>query len=534
MATTIREFLVKFGVDADSKKVADFDKKVDGAKSTLKKGAAAALAFAGGLFAIAKTTANTADAAAKASQQVGVTTEQYQELKHAAELSGAGIGEVETALRKQAKAADEARSGNAEYLAEYDRIGIKAAQLNGPLKDQLALFEATADGLKTLKTDQERIAVAQTLFGRSGGKLLPLLNAGSEGIRAMREEAQLLGFVIGNEAAKESEAFNDNLLRATRIVQGLKQTLGVALIPGLTVLLGRFRSWFVANREIIRQRFEKVGQSIAESLIKLGERVDRIDRLVRTKLGGWNTVFNRIAAAVVALAGLRAFVGILNIVKALQAGFALVGSIGAVALAKIVAIAVLVAAAIAAVYLAVDDLLTYFRGGESVIGTFFERFGEGAGVLDALSRAMQGAIRFATALFAVLKNGAKAGFGALTDELQPAFDLLSDLLDMLKEAARIVATGFLNDVGRSFNILASALEDSAFAAPPAASAGFAPSQLSTTSGAAAARNTTISQTGATFNISGVGMAPGDVDTLVQRERDRELRSAYSVVSTGER
>jgi len=534
-STTIREMLVRLGVKADSAAVSDYDKKLGGVKRTMKAAAAGAVALAVGLFAVAKSTANTADQAAKASQQIGISTEQYQELKHAAELSGASIGEVETAFRRQAVASDEARAGTALYLEAYKRVGISVDDLNGPLTDQVALFEATAEGMGGLATEQERIAVANALFGRSGAKLLPLLNQGADGIREMREEAQLLGFVIGDKAAKESEAFNDNLLRATRIVQGLKQTLGVALIPGLTVLLGRFRGWFVANRAIIQQRFEKAGEKIAASLITVGERAAQVDKIVRERFGGWDTVFKRIGAAVATLAGLKAFVVIVQFASAIKAALLAIGSVGAVALLKVVAIAALVAAAIAAVYLVVDDLLTYFRGGESAIGSFFEKFGEGTTALDALARAMKGAIRFGQALFDVLGNLADKGFDALADKLQPAVDVFADLLDMLKDAAEIVASGFLSDVGRTFNILAGGLEDSAFATANGGGSGaFAPSQASTASGAAASQSSTVNQSGATYNISGIGMSTGDVDTLVQRERGRELRSAMAIVGSGER
>ncbi|MDV7396821.1 hypothetical protein RZS08_35815, partial [Arthrospira platensis SPKY1] len=79
-------------------------------------------------------------------------------------------------------------------------------------------------------------AIAQELFGRSGAKLIPLLNSGADGLEALRQEAEELGLVIGGDAARAAEQFNDSLTRIDAVRRGLFNGIAQQLLPTLNAL----------------------------------------------------------------------------------------------------------------------------------------------------------------------------------------------------------------------------------------------------------------------------------------------------------
>ena len=77
---------------------------------------------------------------------------------------------------------------------------------------------------------QERAALTVAAFGKSGQDMLPLIMEGGEGIAKMGDEAQRLGLVMSDDAAKAGERFSDSLKRIKAVGQGLLyQVLGKIL-----------------------------------------------------------------------------------------------------------------------------------------------------------------------------------------------------------------------------------------------------------------------------------------------------------------
>jgi hypothetical protein len=76
-------------------------------------------------------------------------------------------------------------------------------------------------------------ALAMMIFGRAGATMIPLLNAGSAGMREAREEARLLGVAIDSEAGRAAEVFNDNLSRLGSVLDGFGNKLAAEFVGPL-------------------------------------------------------------------------------------------------------------------------------------------------------------------------------------------------------------------------------------------------------------------------------------------------------------
>lgn len=232
---------IKATIQADTSK---FDKAMKGSVGKMKglaMGAAAAgaavAAMGKAIFDQVQKIADIGDEAAKVSQQLGLTAESYQELGHAAELSGASQASVQAAIRRLGRAANEASQGVAEYKDSFDQVGLSATDAQGNLKSTDVLLMELSDTFQTLESDTQKVALAQDFFGRSGTKLIPMLNQGSAGIQEMRDEARELGIVLSEDATKESEVWNDTITRMKAVMKGARNEAMVPLISEIGTLV---------------------------------------------------------------------------------------------------------------------------------------------------------------------------------------------------------------------------------------------------------------------------------------------------------
>lgn len=213
-------------------------------------GLAAAAASA---LVLAQNVAKTGDELHKMSERTGVSVEALSELRHAAELSGADVLKLQDGLKDLSKNMAEASRGAIAQSDAFDRIGVSVTNADGSLKSVEEILPEVADGLNGLTSDAERNATAMAIMGESGFALQPLLKAGSEGIREMREEAQKLGLTWSQTAAEDAAAYVDAQTRIKASLDGLKNILGQAIIPLFTEVADKISDWVAANQPLIRQ-----------------------------------------------------------------------------------------------------------------------------------------------------------------------------------------------------------------------------------------------------------------------------------------
>lgn len=243
-----------------------------------------AFAFAGvsggvsfaGLLALAKNTADVADEMGKMAQGAGVAVEEFSRLAYAANLAGASQEDLASGLRRLA---DDAASGG-KNLAE---VGINATDSAGRLKSADQIFSEVADLFQSLPDGVTKTSAAITLFGRElGGKLIPLLNGGSAGLKQLADESDRFGKTITQDAFARAEEFNDNLTRLQSLAQGAGQQIGNALIPALNDLALAFLESFTEGEKLTRDQSirgwaDQAGRAVAFVV----DAFDGVARLVR-------------------------------------------------------------------------------------------------------------------------------------------------------------------------------------------------------------------------------------------------------------
>ena len=129
-----------------------------------------------------------------------MSAESYQELAHAASLSGVEMGTLEKA---------------AKALAGTD--------MN---------MDDAMEQIYSLGTAEERAAKAAELFGNNVAyQLTPMLNASGDEFNAMRQEANDLGLVFDETSVKAGATLNDAISNVTDSLTAMATNLGASLMP---------------------------------------------------------------------------------------------------------------------------------------------------------------------------------------------------------------------------------------------------------------------------------------------------------------
>jgi len=171
-----------------------------------------------------------ADQIDKASLRTGLGAVALQRLGFAAEQSGSSFETIERGLKTFAGALDDARfSENSPAARGLTRLGLSLEDLEGlSVEDS---FARIAGALGQVSDDALQAALAADFFGRSGIELIPLAEAGEEGIRALGDQFEATGNVISQEAAAQGAAVNDAFNRIRNAISAVFTGLLVRLLP---------------------------------------------------------------------------------------------------------------------------------------------------------------------------------------------------------------------------------------------------------------------------------------------------------------
>jgi Lambda phage tail tape-measure protein (Tape_meas_lam_C) len=220
-----------------------------------------------------KSVAAGADEVGKLSQKIGVSVQDLSTLQHALKLSNVptetfatGIGLLSKAL---AGMSDEQEGKGAP--AALQALGISARDASGNLRPTIDILLEISDKFKGFADGAGKTNLALQLFGRSGKELIPFLNEGAAGIRAMQEEARALGLELTDKTAEAAQQFNDNLERLQAVSEGAAKQFTTGLLPSLNRLTDAFveisKASDTAEGSISRNLGRNTGE-LLESLTK--------------------------------------------------------------------------------------------------------------------------------------------------------------------------------------------------------------------------------------------------------------------------
>lgn len=316
----LREILAKFGFDVDEKKLDTASEKTDGLAGKVKELAGLYLGeqLVQGVKGFIDDMSGMADQLQDTSNRLGLNAQELQRWNLAAKLSGAEAAHVGVGFRNLQKNADAAVNGAKTQAETFERLGVKLEGVNGALKPSSQLMREVGIALSGLGDESERNALAMKVFGEAGLALGPMFSEGAEGLDTLLGKLDELGGGLGDDALGVLTDSGDLLDELDTSILSLKSRLSVTLVPALNETIG----WFTKVVVGISKATEGTNVFQAAALI----------------LG--------VVIAKVAIGMYAKFIPLIAI--------------------------------IALIVLVVEDLITLFKGGDSVIGRFIDSlFGVG-------------------------------------------------------------------------------------------------------------------------------------------------------------
>ena len=288
------------------------------------------LAFAGGtavrgVMGLVDSIGDISESAAR----LGVTVEQFQRLRVVAEQNGTSVEALGTAFRTLANAAVQPTK---ESTKAFKTLGVSVKDAKGQFKSTNDLFFEVSKALAGVSNETKRSALAQDVLGRSAIQLKPIFAGGSAAIDEMARSMGDMN-VLSAETVRSADELSDSWKAVGPSLLSAAEPLLKILIPAL-------------------KTFTEFVVGVIEALGKWIKQTD-LTSVAITALGA--VMVTRI------IPGLRLMIGLGG--GASRVLLSMAGSAAKAAVAFL---------RMALPLLAIEDFITFLRGGDSETGRLIE------------------------------------------------------------------------------------------------------------------------------------------------------------------
>lgn len=368
-----------------------------------------------------------------------MSTRDYQSVAYAFEEFGLTEQDMSSVLQRfganAGEALDKVKGPVSVARAEFAKLGISVKDLEG--RNPLEVMELTAEKLKSAPNQRKAIEAVYRLLGEDAGggfadglahRLLPALQQGAGGITRIRRQALNQGLIIDDKLLQNGAELAEQFSVLARMIDTFWRSVGLRLAPAVQILVEAWQDLIVANRGWIETRIQQAIDvltfavrrfdgairavdwellfsiwagwglfqqgvnttlSLASHLFLLGSALSILVRLLPLVATGvrwvwvqFGLLFPATQAAVIAM-----WEWVASAVAATAAALGLATATGfiLVVLAALAALVALLAIAIPfflALWVVIEDLVTWWKGGVSVFGAFLDLLKEALPWLD--------------------------------------------------------------------------------------------------------------------------------------------------------
>lgn len=469
--------------------------------------------FAGGLGLVNAALVENARATLRRAELLKMNVESFQSVAFAFEEFDLTEHDVTTALmrfgRQAEVALDKVKGPLSQAREEFQKIGISVKELEG--RDPLQVMELVAHKMSRAPTSQQKKAIRAVyrlmgeemgaIFGESlSNRLVPILQKGAEGITELRQTAYDRGLIIPEADLERGRELARSFNVLQKQLEVFWSTIGLKLAPAVQVLVELWSELIERNRQWILARAEVVANALADAIKRFADFVKDIDFELLLAIWGAYGLIVQAGASTTSLAAnvfllVSAYQALLFVLRGIRflylqlplmtrvyiqrlyqqtiatwaawaATLALEVTLGTV-LAVIAGVAAVILLAIPPLILfvlAIEDLITYLKGGRSVFGLFVEWidrvlpfFREIPGLVQAAGRVIWSTLKLIGVVLWEITEGV---FKALGYEFETFTELIEQLVG--PEAAKLAEairgwTGDLNQLADAIDLVAGSL-----------------------------------------------------------------------------
>jgi phage-related minor tail protein len=171
-----------------------------------------------------------ADEVSEVATKSGLSTEEVQKFKFAAELLDVPLETVTGSMSKLIKAMSQAKEGKGA-ADTFKQLGVSLTDNYGNLRDNEAVFWDVLEALDGVQIEANRDAAAMAIFGKSAQDLNPIIEAGKGKFEELGEAAEDMGYVMGDDTLGKFGEFDDQMQLLSKSAESAKNALGLVLLP---------------------------------------------------------------------------------------------------------------------------------------------------------------------------------------------------------------------------------------------------------------------------------------------------------------
>lgn len=206
------------------------------------------------LMDVTKESATAAKELEALSLQSGVSAQDLQAFQYAEDFLDVSTDTLTDSLKDLTTKMSDAKDGNEEVLAMFDRLGVSVTDAGGNLRDSYDVFLDVIDGLGEMGNQAERDALAMGLINESAQKLNPLIEQGSASLKKYAAEAENVGYILSNDQLKALTDVDEAQNRLLKSQEAVSKQISAEYAPYMSDALNE-------TRELI----EKVGTALIDS-----------------------------------------------------------------------------------------------------------------------------------------------------------------------------------------------------------------------------------------------------------------------------
>ena len=183
------------------------------------------------------------------SKVTGISVENLQKYKAAADLVDVSVETIANSQKKMKQSMYSAQQGSGAAAEAYKTLGVAVVDANGDLRSQDEVFTEAIQALGQLENETERDALAMKIFGKSASDLNPLIEDNGETYKRVadifnKNELSL----VDQETIDKANAFQDTIDEIKITGQAALSSIGMQLAgylqPALEKVAGAIEKVF--------------------------------------------------------------------------------------------------------------------------------------------------------------------------------------------------------------------------------------------------------------------------------------------------
>lgn len=206
------------------------------------------------------------------SNKIGISRQGFQEWDYLLAQNGATIESLQMGFKKLTSNIVGASTGNKSAIKIFKQLGISIKDSTGHLKNQEQVFNEAVLALQRMPEGARKAQIANTLFGKSGSELMPLLNSTNKRLAEQRAEYKRLGLAISDDVIDEGNKLGDNIEKWKSLTTAWGAVIGGKFIP----ILNQLSDQFMANMPQIQAAIIPVVDGVIEAIKFLGQHIDAL------------------------------------------------------------------------------------------------------------------------------------------------------------------------------------------------------------------------------------------------------------------